>query len=264
MQATGGLILATMPKSAGPTKPTKLSRADKKALRVQKRQSRRETWRNLLQAFTLTRQRDSRLVPYMALSGIGVAALIWLVVYLITGSFFIGIPFGVLLGALVAMIVFSRRAQRSIYTEAEGQPGAAAWVLTNQLRGDWRTTQSVAATTQLDAVHRLIGRPGVVLVGEGAPSRVRSLIAQEKKRVSRVAGETPIYDVVVGTGSDEVRLNKLNVYLNKLPRNLSKEQVAALDKRLQALGGGRPPLPQGPMPVNAKMRNLQRTVRRRS
>jgi cob(I)alamin adenosyltransferase len=52
--------------------------------------------------------------------------------------------------------------------------------------------------------------------------------------------------------------------LYKLPRNLTKEQVATLEKRLQALGAGRPPLPQGPMPSGAKMRNVQRTVRRRS
>jgi hypothetical protein len=68
----------------------------------------------------------------------------------------------------------------------------------------------------------------------------------------------------VGTGDGEVPLRKLNTYLLKLPRNLNREQISALDKRLQALGGGKPPLPQGPMPTNAKMRNVQRTVRRRS
>jgi hypothetical protein len=104
----------------------------------------------------------------------------------------------------------------------------------------------------------------VVLVGEGAPHRVRGLIAQEKKRVARVAGDTPIYDVIVGTDDGEVSLRRLNNYLFKLPRNLSREQASALDKRLQALGGGKPPLPGGPMPTGAKIRNVQRTVRRRS
>ncbi len=151
-----------------------------------------------------------------------------------------------------------------MFAQAEGTPGAAGWVLQNNLRGDWRPTLSIAGTSQLDAVHRLVGRPGVVLVGEGAPHRVRGLIAQEKKKVARIAGDTPIYDVIVGTGATEVTLRKLNTYLFKLPRNLNREQVAALDKRLQALGGGKPPLPQGPMPTNAKMRNVQRTVRRRS
>ena len=61
-----------------------------------------------------------------------------------------------------------------------------------------------------------------------------------------------------------LRLSKLNKYLLKLPANLSKEQVGTLEKRLSALGGARAPLPQGPMPQGAKMRNVQRTVRRRS
>jgi hypothetical protein len=162
------------------------------------------------------------------------------------------------------MLVFSRRAQRSMFTQAEGQPGAAGWMLQQQLRGDWRLTQAVAGTTQLDAVHRLVGRPGVVLVGEGAQHRVRGLIALEKKKVSRMTGDTPIYDVIVGTGDGELRLAKLNRYLVKLPNNLSKQEVGALDKRLSALGGSRAQLPQGPLPQGAKMRNVQRAARRRS
>ncbi len=113
-------------------------------------------------------------------------------------------------------------------------------------------------------MHRLVGRPGVVLVGEGAPHRVRGLIAQEKKKVARISGDTPIYDVIVGTGDGELRLARLSRYLLKLPSNLSKQEVSALDKRLAALGAARSPLPQGPLPQGAKMRNMQRAVRRKS
>jgi hypothetical protein len=125
-------------------------------------------------------------------------------------------------------------------------------------------TAGIAGTASMDAVHRLVGRPGVVLVGEGAPHRVRGLIAQEKKKISRIAGDTPIYDITVGTGEGDVRLGKLQRTLLKLPSNLSKGEVSALEKRLAALGGARMPLPKGPMPQGAKMRNVQRTVRRRS
>jgi hypothetical protein len=252
-----------MAKSAGPSKPAKLTRAEKKAARAQKRASRRQTWQNVRQAFTLTRKNDSRLIPYLIISGVLTAAILYVPLMLVTGPF-IPIPVAVLGGVVAAMFVFSRRAQTSMFAQAEGTPGAAAWVLQNNLRGDWRTTPTIAGTTQLDAVHRLVGRPGVVLVGEGAPHRVRGLIAQEKRKIARLAGDTPIYDVIVGTGEGEVPLRKLNTYLLKLPRNLNREQISALDKRLQALGGGKPPLPQGPMPTNAKMRNVQRTVRRRS
>ena len=214
------------------------------------------------QAFTMTRQADSRLVPYLVLTGVGIFALFYVLGLLLTGNFWLPIVVGLLFAAIAMMFVFSRRAQASAYQQAEGQPGAAAYVL-GQLRGDWHKTDAVAGTTQLDAVHRLLGRPGVVLVGEGAPHRVKPLLAQEKRKVARLAGETPIYDVVVGNGPDEVPLSKLNNHLMKLPRNLSKEQVAALDRRLAALGAQRTPIPQGPVPGGMKMHNVQRTVRRR-
>lgn len=216
------------------------------------------------QAFTLTRQEDPRFLPYLVLFSVLAAAVVYGVVFAITGSPLVGIPFAVFALLIVGMLVFSRRAQTSMYAKAEGQPGAAGWLLQNQLKGDWRLTQGIAGTAALDTVHRLVGRPGIVLVGEGAPHRVRGLIAQEKKKIARVAGDTPIYDITVGTGEGDIRLGRLNRYLLKLPSNLSRSEVAALDKRLAALGGSRMPLPQGPMPQGAKMRNVQRTVRRRS
>jgi F0F1-type ATP synthase assembly protein I len=253
-----------MAKSAGPSKPAKLSRADKKLVSAGKREKRRESFRNIRQAFTLTRQQDPKFLPVLIMAAVLGAAVIYLLVFLVTDSPYIPIPMALVFGLVAGMFVFSRRAQKSMFAQAEGQAGAAGWMLQQQLRGDWRLTQAVAGTTQLDAVHRLVGRPGVVLVGEGAPHRVRGLIAQEKKRTARVVGETPIYDINIGTGEGDMRLSKLNRYLLKLPANLSKDQVAALEKRLAALGGAKTPLPKGPMPAGAKMRNVQRTVRRRS
>ena len=256
-----------MAKAAGQTKPPKPTRAEKKAARAQRRESRRETWRNMRQAFTLTRQNDPRFLPYVVIAGVLAGTVTFLIVFLLS-SWLFAVPMGVLAALVAAMLVFSRRAQKSMYAQAEDQAGAAGWLLSQQLKGEWRLEQGVAGTTQLDVVHRLVGRPGVVLVGEGAPQRVRPLLAQEKKKVARICRDAeppiPIYDIVVGKGEDEVRLGKLQRHLLKLPPNLSKEQVAALDKRLKALGAARTPLPQGPMPPGAKMRNVQRAARRRT
>jgi hypothetical protein len=245
-------------------KPAKPTKAEKAASRLEKRAGRRETRRNITQAFSLTRQHDPRFLPLLIIAMVVAGALAYVVVLLITGSVWLPIPFAVLLALLAGMIVFSRRAQSSMYSQAEGQPGAAGWLLQQNLRGDWRIAQAVAGTTHLDAVHRAIGKPGIVLIGEGAPHRVRGLLAQEKKRVARVAGDTPIYDLIVGTGEGEVRLGQLNKYLLKLPNNLSKDEIGTVEKRLAALTSTRAPLPQGPMPQGAKMRNMQRTVRRRT
>jgi Domain of unknown function (DUF4191) len=253
-----------MAKSASPARPAKPTRAEKKATRAAKKQSRRETWKSMAQAFTLTRKQDPKFLPYLILFSVVAAAALYVLVLWVTDSTLLPIPFAVFGFLIVGMFVFSRRAQAAMYGQAEGQPGAAGWLMEQQLKGDWRLTQGIAGTTSLDVVHRLVGRPGIVLVGEGAPHRVRGLIAQEKKKISRVAGDTPIYDVTVGTNEGELRLGKLNRWLLKLPNNLSKQEVSALDKRLAALGGARMPVPQGPMPQGAKMRNVQRTVRRRS
>lgn len=253
---------AGKPNRSRPAKPT---RADKAAARADKRAKRRETFNNLRQAFTLTRKNDPKFLPLLVIIAVVALAVVYVIVFLITGSPYIPIPFAVLAGVLAGMLFFSRRAQQSMFAQAEGQAGAAGWMLQQQLKGDWRLTQAVAGTTQLDVIHRLVGRPGVVLVGEGAPHRVRGLLAQEKKRTARVVGETPIYDLVVGADDGDVTLSKLNRHLLKLPNNLSKEQVGTLEKRLAALGGSRAAgLPKGPMPQGAKMRNVQRTVRRRS
>jgi hypothetical protein len=239
------------------------SKEEKKAKRAEKSAERRQTWSNLKQAFTLTRKADSKLVPFMAGAFVLAAAVVYIAVWLIFSSPYFGIPIALGAGVLSALLIFSRRAQKSMFSQAEGQPGAAGWMLSQRLRGDWRLNQAVAGNAQLDVVHRLVGRPGIVLVGEGSPSRVRGLIAGEKRNLSRIAGDTPIYDFVVGTGEDEIPLAKLNRKLLTLPSNLSKAEVSALETRLAALGGsGRMPLPQGPVPNGAKMRNMQRAARR--
>jgi hypothetical protein len=175
---------------------------------------------------------------------------------------FIFLPLALITGALAAMIVFGRRAQGSAYRQVEGQPGAAAWVLEG-MRGDWRVTSGVAGTQQMDAVHRVLGRPGVILVAEGVPARVRGLLAQEKKKVARVVGDTPIYDITVGDDEGQVPLRKLSTHVMKLPRNLTAAEVNSLARRMSALGGTRMPVPGGPLPGGRQMSISQRQVRRR-
>ncbi|MGY1707660.1 DUF4191 domain-containing protein [Geodermatophilus sp. SYSU D00697] len=217
--------------------------------------------RMIKQAYSLTRKNDPKLPWVMLITFVAVAAVVELIGILLSSPFLF-IPLAVILGALAALIVFGRRAQGSAYRQVEGQPGAAAWVLEG-MRGDWQVSSGVAGTTQLDAVHRVLGRPGVILVGEGAASRVRPLLAQEKKKVARIAGDAPIYDILVGDEEGQVPLRKLSAHVMKLPRNLDGGQLNALRKRLSALGGPRMPVPGGPLPGGRQMSVSQRQVRRR-
>lgn len=266
--STGG----SSPLTSSTTKPS--SRADAKASkaagRTAKREARaakkaagKERRSQIWQAFKMQRREDKRLIPYMLLGLLGTAAVITLLGMLFLPWWAV-LPFGLLFGFLVAMIIFSRRVQKRVYQQAEGTPGAAAWSLQNNLKGRWRVTPGVAGTTQFDAVHRVIGRPGIVLIGEGAPHRVKPLLAQEKRRIARVVGDTPIYDMVIGTEEGQTPLRKLNNALIKLPRNIPASAVADLDNRLNALAKtSQAGLPKGPLPAGAKMRNLQRAARRR-
>ncbi|GGP45434.1 DUF4191 domain-containing protein [Saccharothrix coeruleofusca] len=236
-----------------------------KAARKEAAKARREASRarrgQILEAFKVQRREDKALVPWMLAAFLGAIALAFLL-GLIWDLQWVFLPLGIAVGALLAVIVFSRRVQRNVYAKADGQPGAAAWALDN-MRGRWRVTQAVAGTTSGDMVHRVIGRPGVVLVAEGAPHRVKGLLAQEKKRVARVVGDTPIYDVVVGAEEGQVPLRKLQAHLMKLPRNISAAQVDTMENRLTALASRGAAMPKGPLPQGAKMRNVQRAMRRR-
>jgi hypothetical protein len=232
-----------------------------KRLKAEKRAEGKQRRSQIWQAFQMQRKQDKLLLPLMIGSVVGCAVVAFLI-GLIFGMSWIFLPFGVVIGALLAVSLFGRRVQRSVYSQADGQPGAAGWAL-DQLRGQWRVTQGVAGNTHLDAVHRVVGRPGVIFVAEGAPHRVKALLAQEKKRTARVVGQTPIYDVIVGHEEGQVPLKNLQRHMMKLPRNISANEMDSLDARLAALGNRAAALPKGPMPQGAKLRSVQRTVRRR-
>lgn len=246
-----------------PAKPAsgKNDKAAVKAAKQERRAASKQRRAQVLQAFNIQRREDKALLPLMIGAFLVVTAMVFGLGFLV-GQQWVALPLGLTLGILSAILIFGRRVQRNVFAKAEGQPGAAAWALEN-LRGGWKVTPAVAGTTQLDAVHRVIGRPGVVLVAEGAPHRLKPLLAQEKKRVSRLIGDTPIYDVTVGNGEGQVPLARLPRHLAKLPRNVTSAQVDGLESKLAILATRAAAMPKGPLPQGAKLRNVQRTVRRR-
>ena len=165
----------------------------------------------------------------------------------------IGLPLALLAGALV----FGRRAERAAYLQIEGQPGAAMAAL-GTLRRGWDVTPVVATNKYQDVVHRAVGRPGVVLVGEGtSANRVTNLLTQERRRHARVVGEVPVHDIAVGNGPDQVPLRRVAKHVMKLPRSLRPAEVTELRARLRALGTQPVPMPKGPLPRNAKVPRSQ-------
>jgi hypothetical protein len=211
----------------------------------------RERLKQFRFAFSYTRRNDPRFLLYFG-AAVAFPVVIAVVVAAITGRWGTVLPIGILLGLLAGMFVFGRRTTTAMYNEIAGQPGAAAQVL-QTMRGNWRITPAVQVSTQQDLVHRVIGRPGVVLVAEGNSNRLKGLLGQEMKRVRRVTGGVEIYVAVVGEGEGEVPLKKLNNHFLKLPRNLTPKQVNALDTRLKAMSGPNIPMPKGPLPKGARL-----------
>ncbi|MFC6020591.1 DUF4191 domain-containing protein [Plantactinospora solaniradicis] len=198
--------------------------------------------------FSFTAKRDKWFVPLAA-----VAVLIPLALTVVAVMLWgwLWLPIGILVALLGLLIVLNLRSNKAMMNAAEGQPGAAAQIL-ESMRGDWRVTPAISSTTQMDMVHLVVGKPGVILLAEGNPQRTRGLLGQEKRRLSKVIGTAPLYDYLIGQGDDELSIRKLRMTLMRLPRNLSGKDVNALDKRLKALSAARPQMPKGAIPKNMR------------
>jgi hypothetical protein len=203
-------------------------------------------------AYQLTKKSDPRIGLLLAAIFLGVVA-VFVALGILVGPLLIWIPLGVALGFLATTIVFGRRVEKAAYSQIEGQAGAAASALQTLRRG-WNVTPAVAVTKNADIVHRVVGRPGIVLVGEGQPSRVKNLLAAEGKKHTRVAGGAPVIQIVAGKGEGEVDIRKLTKHVMKLPQALQPSEITDLLQRLKALDAVRPqvPMPKGPVPTSLK------------
>lgn len=204
----------------------------------------------------MTRENDPRLIPLVFGPALLVLAVL-VVVGVLVGQIIIFSVLAVVAGLAAGTSIFGRRATGAVHARLEGQPGAAAAVL-QMMRGDWRMTPAVGFTRNQELVHRVIGRPGIVLVGEGASTAaIRQLIVDQKRRIGRVAPDTPIHDVIVGDGEDRISPRKLQSHLMRLPRKLKKSEVNAVESRMKALGGPNVPIPKGPIPTRVPRRQMR-------
>ncbi|PKW25642.1 DUF4191 family protein [Phycicoccus duodecadis] len=166
--------------------------------------------------------------------------------------------------ALAAVVVMNRRGNGAMYKALDGKVGAAGATLTGLGKRGWYANQEPVAvdgargTRAQDLagaalVFRALGRPGVVLIGEGPVGRVGKLLKQEEKKVARVAPGVPVHLWTVGDGDGQVPVRKIAGKLTRMKPVLSKQEVSVVNKRLTSLGGIRPPIPKGVDPTKARM-----------
>jgi hypothetical protein len=221
----------------------------------------------ILQTYQMAKRSDPRL-GWIILGTFLVGAVLGFgLMWLLPGdgvlSLVISIFGAVMIGLLLAMLVFGRRAQSAAYKQMEGQPAAAAGAL-QMLRRGWKVDPVVGFTKQQDVVHRVVGPPGIVLVGEGSSqARVRQLLVNERKKHERVAYGVPIHEIVAGRGDGEIPLPKLVKHVQKLGRAVKPAEMTDILQRLKALDAqrGKLPLPKGPIPTSMKGQRSQQRGR---
>ncbi len=204
------------------------------------------------QVFTMTRRADPVVVWWMLLVFAGVMAAA-LAIGLLTGHPVYASVLAFPIALLGAMFILARRAERAAYGQIEGQAGAAGAALRVLKRGWTVEEQPVAIDPRTqDTVFRAVGRPGVVLVGDGPAHRIGKLLSTEERKLKRVLPGVPIHLVQAGDGDGQVPLRKVGSTVMKLKTTLTKQEVDVVNKRIKSLGGMRPPIPQGIDPMRAR------------
>ena len=214
------------------------------------------------QVFTAAHSVDPLIGWWMAAAALGTVLLMVAIGLLVDMPIYfliLGIP----MAALAASVVLSFRAKRAAYKSIEGKPGAAGAALSSLRKGWYFEQQPVAAEAgragdmaSAAMVFRATGRPGVVLVAEGPPARATKLAEAERKKISRIAGSSvpvTVLRIGEGGGKDEVSVRKITNKIQRMKPVLTKEEVLAVNKRLRAMGGMRPPLPAGVDPNRVRM-----------
>ena len=197
--------------------------------------------RQFRETYQMTKKSDRRIGLWILGSFLLVGGLGFVVFqFLLPGSgalhLALAIVGGLLFGSLAGLIIFGRRAQKAAYAQMEGQTGAAAAAL-RMLRRGWKTDPAIAFTKQQDVVHRVVGPPGIVLIGEGNANRLRQLMANERRKHERVAAGALIHEVICGNDDSQVPLPKLARHVQKLGRSVKPAEMTDI---LNRQGPGRP------------------------
>ena len=190
-------------------------------------------------------------ISFLALRLIAVFALVFAVIFgigiAIDQKLFLGF-LGFTTSLLITVFYFGKIAEKAAYSSISGQVGAAASVL-NAIRGAWFVTPAVGVDKNQNMVHRVVGRPGIILVGEG--SRPGVLLAEQRKAHARFAQGVPIHELIVGEG--DLTISNLQKTVKKISKSLRPAEVTEVRKRLEALPKTALPIPKGPMPQGRKM-----------
>lgn len=233
-------------------------KAEAKALRAAKKNSDNpRDWgivKQVRESYRLTREVDPQLNLWLVGSFIVAAALIAGLSTLTGARWWMSLIMALLFGFTAALFMLTRRTRTGTYLRYKDTPGAGEVPLSMLNNKKWTVTPAIAFTRQQDCIHRVVGAPGVVLIGDGNPSRLRPLLNSELKRHQAVLYGITVEAIQMGEGEGMVPMEKLTKHIESLPKAIDKVEQEEVISRLRALDNmkGRMPIPKGPMPTNMK------------
>lgn len=238
------------------------TREEKRKARAERRAQRGPgTFAQIKQVYSMTREQEPNIPWILALVFFGTVLLFLLLGILLNNwitFLLIGIPFGL----LFAVMLLSRRAERAAFAQLDGQVGRAGAALSTLRRGWIFEQQPVAVNKSQDVVFRAIGRPGIVLVTEGPTSRVAGLVQKEKLKYKKIVPTVPVHVINSGNQEGQVELKQLVRTMNKLPKELTQQEMHQVANRIDSLGRHNNvmnALPKGidPMRMRPDRRNMR-------
>ncbi|MBD8013133.1 DUF4191 domain-containing protein [Microbacterium sp. Re1] len=200
-------------------------------------------------------------LPWAQIAILIAGVLIGLIIgFLISGASVLGLILwgftGLLFGILGAMVLMTRLSTTAMYAKIDGMPGASGHVLSTSLGRSWSASDTpvgINPKTQ-EAVYRVVGRGGIVIVGEGARGRLTRLINEERQKAQRVAHGVPVTVLYVGHGDDDVAIADLSKTIKKLPKAIDKATMAAVIRRIESVSQSLSslPIPKGIDPTRVR------------
>ena len=200
-------------------------------------------------------------LPWAQIAILIAGVLIGLIIgFLISGASVLGLILwgftGLMFGVLGAMFLMTRLSTKAMYAKIDGMPGASGHVLSTSLGRSWSASDTpvgVNPKTQ-DAVYRVVGRGGIVIIGEGARGRLTRLVNDERQKAQRVAHGVPVTVLYVGHGDDDVAISDLSKTIKKLPKAIDKATMAAVIRRIDSVSQSLSslPIPKGIDPTRVR------------
>ncbi|WP_232548529.1 DUF4191 domain-containing protein [Propioniciclava soli] len=247
-------------------KAKELARKQKEQIRAEKLRKKNSDdpkdwgrWRQFTEAYKRTNEIDPSTRWWMLGVAVGVIVVIAAIGLLTNLAWWAWVPLALMSALLGAMLVLTRKARTAMITRYAGQPGSAEVALQMLNKRRYSYDLGIAATRELDLVHRVLGPGGIVLIGEGAPGRTRKLLSEQERRHGQVSYGTAVTTLMIGDAPNQVKLGDLQKRIEKMPKVLAPFQVTEVQSRLKALHlRNQMPIPKGPMPTPKGMNRAMR------